>query len=44
VNFENSLIGAKIKYLIHHCVMAIIKRFSIRINLKKAMIGFFSKA
>ena len=43
VNFENSLIGEKTKYFIHHCVMMIIRRFSTRINLKKAMTGFFSK-
>ena len=42
VNFENSFNGAKIKYLMQICVTAIIKRFSIRINFKKAMKGFLS--
>lgn len=42
VNFEKSFIGAKTKYFIHHWVIMIISRFSIRINFKKAMIGFLS--
>ena len=37
VNFENSFNGAKIKYFKQICVIAIIKRFSTRINFKKAM-------
>jgi hypothetical protein len=42
VNLENSLIGENTKYLMHHCVIAMINKFSIRMSFKKAMTGFLS--